>query len=328
MTEMLTLPVVPMRNSALLPGVSLPIAAGRPGTLRAIEAALKDPERRVFAVAQRQDGDDVAPERPLHDRHDRDARTPSSGGSAVSVWSSRASPAASRCASSPRKGYLEASVSEAGRDAARSTTRDPAFVALHREARERAAELGRKMGLPNEAIEQILAEVDEPGRLADVVAGYIDITIAERQSLLETLSVEDRLRRVLVHVQRQIDVLSAQEDIQSKVKEEIGSRQREVYLREQMRAIQKELGEGEGAQDEALKELRAKLDTLDAPRRGPQGSRPRVAAAHPDRPRVGRVAGDPHVPRDDRGAAVEQAQRRAPRRPDGVAGPRRRTTTG
>ncbi|MDQ5856986.1 MAG: endopeptidase La, partial [Acidobacteriota bacterium] len=94
-------------------------------------------------------------------------------------------------------------------------------------------------------------------------AGYIDIPAAERQALLETLSVEDRLRRVLVHVQRQIDVLSAQEDIQEKVKEELGGRQREMYLREQMKAIQKELGEGEGADDESLKELRAKLDALD-----------------------------------------------------------------
>jgi ATP-dependent Lon protease len=109
----------------------------------------------------------------------------------------------------------------------------------------------------------VLAEVDEPGRLADLTAGYIDIPPVERQALLETLAVEDRLRRVLVHVQRQIDVLSAQEDIQEKVKEELGGRQREMYLREQLKAIQKELGEGEGADDESLKELRAKLDALD-----------------------------------------------------------------
>ena len=101
-------------------------------------------------------------------------------------------------------------------------SRDPAFAGLHREARERAAELGKKLGLPDEAVEQILAEVDEPGRLADLVAGYLDIPVAAKQVLLETLSVEDRAAAVLVHVQRQIDVLSAQEDIQSKVKEEIG----------------------------------------------------------------------------------------------------------
>ena len=115
--------------------------------------------------------------------------------------------------------------------------------------RERAAELGRKLGLPEEAISQFLEGVQEPGPLADLVAGYLDIVPAEKQALLETLSVEDRLRRVLLHVQRQIEVLSAQEDIQSKVKEELGGRQREMYLREQMKAIQKELGDDDQSKE-------------------------------------------------------------------------------
>jgi ATP-dependent Lon protease len=66
----------------------------------------------------------------------------------------------------------------------------------------------------------------------------------------------------VIHVQRQLDVLSAQQDIQSKVKEELGGRQREAYLREQLRAIQKELGEGDESTDDALKELKSKLDAL------------------------------------------------------------------
>jgi ATP-dependent Lon protease len=163
-----------------------------------------------------------------------------------------------------KDGRLEATVQEA-KEMLALDPRDPAFVGLHHEVRERAAELGRKLGLPEEAISQFLEGVQEPGPLADLVAGYLDIVPAEKQALLETLSVEDRLRRVLLHVQRQIEVLSAQEDIQSKVKEELGGRQREMYLREQMKAIQKELGEGEGSEDESLKELRAKLDALALP---------------------------------------------------------------
>ena len=169
--------------------------------------------------------------------------------------------------------------------------RDPAFVGLHREARERAAELGKKLGLPEEAISQFLEGVQEPGQLADLVAGYLDIVPAEKQALLETLSVEDRLRRVLVHVQRQIDVLSAQEDIQSKVKEELGGRQREMYLREQLKAIQKELGEGEGAEDESLKELRAKLDALDLP----EDARKEVDREWPRLTRIGRESMESQV---------------------------------
>src|SRR6266404_7594758 len=79
--------------------------------------------------------------------------------------------------------------------------------------------------------------------------------------LLETLSVEERLRRVLVHVQRQIGVLDAQEDIKSQVQEELGERQREMFLREQLKTIQRELGEGDERDD--LQELREKLEALD-----------------------------------------------------------------
>src|SRR5260370_5800036 len=141
---------------------------------------------------------------------------------------------------------------------------DPAFVALHREARARAAELGEKAGLPEDAVSQVLEGVTDPGRFADLVAGYLDIKPAERQGLLETLSVEERLRRVLVHVQRQIGVLEAQEHIQSQVQEELGERPREMFLREQLKAIKKELGEGEeGGGD--LAELRKRFEGIELP---------------------------------------------------------------
>ncbi len=94
-------------------------------------------------------------------------------------------------------------------------SQDPAFVALFRELRERAAELGTKSGLPEEVVQQVLEGVEEPGRLADLVAGYTDLSKQQRQMLLETLSVEERMRRVLVHVQRQLNVLEAQEDIKT-----------------------------------------------------------------------------------------------------------------
>jgi len=262
MAETHNLPVVPMRNSVLFPGVGLPINAGRPGTLKAIDAAVNRADKRVFAVSQRQDGDEVAPERLYTIGTIATIGSVQRGlGGIRLLLQGESRGIALRYVA--RDGYLEATVQEA-REMTPLDSRDAAFLALHREARERAAELGKKMGLPEEAVNQILAEVDEPGRLADFVAGYIDIPAADRQALLETLSVEDRLRRVLVHVQRQIDVLSAQEDIQEKVKEELGGRQREMYLREQMKAIQKELGEGEGA-DDSLTELHAKLDALELP---------------------------------------------------------------
>ncbi|MBC8647750.1 MAG: LON peptidase substrate-binding domain-containing protein, partial [Thermoanaerobaculia bacterium] len=217
MSETLTLPVVPMRSSVLLPGVGLPIAAGRMPTLRGIEAALNTPERQVFAVAQRQDGDSVTPESLYTIGTIATIGSVQRGlGSIRLVLEGKSRGIALRVVQQ-KNGYLEATVQQAT-EMLPLNPRDPAFVGLHREVRDRAAELGRKAGLPEEAIEQILAEVNEPGRLADLVAGYVDVSPVERQALLETLSVEDRLRRVLVHVQRQIEVLSAQEDIQSKVK--------------------------------------------------------------------------------------------------------------
>ena len=262
MPETLNLPVVPMKNAVLLPGVNFPITAGRPATLRAIEAALNDKDRRVFAVAQRQVTEGEAVSADSLFTIGTIATVGSiqrSLGSVLLLLEGKARGIATRYVS--KQGRLEATVQEAS-DMLAIDPRDPAFIALHHEVRERAAELGRKMGLPDEAITQFLEGVQEPGGLADLVAGYLDIPSGEKQALLETLSVEDRLRRVLLHVQKQIEVLSAQEDIQSKVKEELGGRQREMYLREQMKAIQKELGEGEGGEDESLKELRAKLEAL------------------------------------------------------------------
>ena len=141
---------------------------------------------------------------------------------------------------------------------------DPAFEALHKEIRERAAELGERRGLPEEVVHQVLDSVTEPGRFADLVAGYIELPVAEKQGLLETLSVEERLRRVLVHVQRQIGLLEAQEEIKSQVQEELGERQREMYLREQLKAIQKELGDDDQAKE--VSELRDKLTKLNLPK--------------------------------------------------------------
>ncbi|MGE5231216.1 MAG: endopeptidase La, partial [Deltaproteobacteria bacterium] len=164
---------------------------------------------------------------------------------------------------SEKDGYIQAVVRDA-EELLPLNPEEPAFVALHREARARAAELGQKSGLPEEVVQQVLAGVNEPGRFADLVAGYIDITPSQRQALLETLSVEERLRRVLVHLQRQISLADAQEDIKSQVQEELGERQREMFLREQLKQIQKELGEGEEGASE-LEELKQKLAALDLP---------------------------------------------------------------
>ena len=261
MTERLTLPVLPLRDLVLFPGVSSPINAGRPGTLRAIERALKDEQRLIFTVAQR-DGGDVATPGNLHTlgtvaRIGQIQR--GLGGIQLLLHGEYR---ASALHYQEREGQIEAVVARSD-DIPPDDLMDPLFQAMYKEARERAAELGQKSGLPEDVVQQVLASVTEPGQFADMVAAYLDIKPVERQALLETLPVDTRLRKVLVHIQRQIEVVDAQEEIKSQVQEEIGERQREMYLREQMKAIHRELGDTDDEKE--FDELREKLEALQLP---------------------------------------------------------------
>jgi len=261
MFERQMLPVLPLREVVLFPGVAQPIGAGRPATLRAIEAAVKSESRLIFAVSQRENVDQVAPAGLyILGTIARISQIQRGLGGVQLLLQGEARGTALQYVETG--GHLEAVVREA-EELPPLKADDPAFVGLYREARERAAELGQKSGLPEDVVKQVLEGVSDPGRFADLVAGYLDIKPGERQALLETLSVEERVRRVLVHVQRQIGVLDAQEEIKSQVQEEIGERQREMFLREQMKAIRKELGEEGEAGD--VDELRKRLAALELP---------------------------------------------------------------
>ena len=265
MAQRQTLPVLPLRGTVIFPGLTAPIAAGRPGTLRAIEAALKS-ERLVFAVAQRDNTDEPTPDilysMGVIARIGQIQR--GLGGVQLLLQGEQR---ATSLQYSTTEGYLTAVVMPV-EEMKPANEDDPSFIALHKELRERAAELGERRGLPEEVVHQVLDAVTDPGRFADLVAGYIELPPPEKQGLLETLSVEERLRRVLVHVQRQIGLLEMQEEIKSQVQEELGERQREMYLREQMKAIQKELGDDD--QSKEIAELRDKLNKLQLPREARQ----------------------------------------------------------
>src|SRR3989454_5323346 len=184
MSERLTLPVLPLREVVLFPGVSAPVGAGRPTTLRAIEAALKSDSRLIFAVAQRENVDTVSPE-VLY----------TTGTIAKISQIQRGLGGVQLLLHGERRGmalhytdngrYLEAGVREAD-DLPPLNAEGPAFVGLHPVARERAAELGQRSGLPEEVVRQVIEEVTDPGRLADLVARYLEIQPAEPQGPLQT----------------------------------------------------------------------------------------------------------------------------------------------
>jgi ATP-dependent Lon protease len=261
MSERVVLPVLPLRETVVFPGVAVPISAGRPGTLQAIEVALQG-DRRLFAVAQKENREEVESDNLYEIGTIVRVAQVQRGVGGMQLLIQGETRALALAYSPAADGGLSATVREMA-EIAPATPEDAAFEALYREVRERSAELGRRRGIPTEMLQQFLDGVREPGPFADMVAFYIEADPATKQRVLETLPVEDRLRTLLVLVERQLAMLEAQEDIQQQVQEELGERQREMLLREQLKAIQRELGEDSEGQDAV--ELRERLDALGLP---------------------------------------------------------------
>ncbi|MDM8166634.1 endopeptidase La [Roseovarius sp.] len=114
-----------------------------------------------------------------------------------------------------------------------------------------------KKNIPEEALSAV-AESEEPAKLADLVAGHLGIEVAQKQELLETLSVSERLEKVYGLMQGEMSVLQVEKKIKTRVKSQMERTQREYYLNEQMKAIQKELGDGEDGEGE-IAELEEKI---------------------------------------------------------------------
>ena len=114
-----------------------------------------------------------------------------------------------------------------------------------------------KKNIPEEALAAV-TETTEPAKLADLVAGHLGIEVRQKQELLETLSVTERLEKVYGLMQGEMSVLQVEKKIKTRVKSQMERTQREYYLNEQMKAIQKELGDGEEGQNEVA-ELEARI---------------------------------------------------------------------
>ncbi len=259
MSRRFTLPVMPLRDTVVYPGVAVPISAGRPGTVEAVQEALEG-DRRLFAVAQNENQDDPDPQilyavgtvvRIIQTHRVR-------GGIQLLVQGESRARAVAYV--DDGEAMLRATLVPMERHALPDPA-DPSVTALDSELRERAAELGTRRGVSAEALNQLIQGVDDPGSFADLVAFYLDLPTDEKQELLETLGDEDRMRAALVAVERELVRIDAQEDIQAKVQEELGERQREMLLREQMKQIRKELGE-EGDRDD-VEELRDRIAQLE-----------------------------------------------------------------
>ncbi len=259
MGERFDLPVLPLKETVVYPGVAIPIAAGRPGTVAAVQEALEG-DRRLFAVSQREPAEEPTEEvlyrvgtvvRVLQAHRAR-------GGLQLLVQGDQRAEAVSY--EGGGKELLRAGLVGLDRVPPKGPEA-PAFQALDKELRDRAAELGTRRGVPAEALNQLIQGVDEPGSFADLVAFYLDLPTADKQKLLEVLDDEERMQRALVAVERELARIEAQEEIQARVQEELGERQREMLLREQMKQIRRELGDED--EKEELEELRSRIEALE-----------------------------------------------------------------
>jgi len=242
--------LVPMRNVVLFPHVLMPITVGRAKSIAAVEYAL-DSSAQIGIVLQRDPAID-----------DPDLHALFGMGTVVNIVRYLSSADGLRHAvcqgverfgiEEPVGGYpfLAARIRRIGDPAEVSTEAE----ALGMQLRERTVEiLSLLPGVPAE-LAHALQATRAPSQLADIVASLLDTEVSEKQMLLETIGAEERLKKVLEILSRRIEVLRLSQEIGARTKENLEDRERKFLLREQLKTIQKELGESD-SDDQEIEQL-------------------------------------------------------------------------
>jgi ATP-dependent Lon protease len=248
------LPVLTLRNTVLFPGSIVPLGIGRPKTVRLVEEGIKE-NGLVAVVAQRDpDVDDPMPA-DLYTmgcaaRLVKLVKASKDNFSVVVQGLSRVQ-LNEYTQSQP---YLKARISAVDDVSYNPVEAEALTMSLKKTAREVLRLIPE---LPPSAAE-LLERVDDPSVLVDLVASNVDATVEEKQIVLETVELVGRMRRVLEFLSRQLEVLKLSNKISSQVKGEMSKTQREYYLRQQLKAIKDELGEGDDEGDD-LVDLEARV---------------------------------------------------------------------
>ena len=236
-----TIPVLPLRDVVVYPNMVIPLFVGREKSIKALEAAMLD-KKQIFLVAQRKSAnDDPSPEDLFN------VGTISSvlqllklpdGTVKVLVEGEQRSKVISY---SQDGGFLAAVLENIDElsDAFKVQEIEIMMRSLMSQF-EQYIKLNKK--IPPEVLGS-LASIEEPGRLADTIAAHLSLKIEDKQDLLETLDVGTRLERLMAAIENEIDLLQVEKRVRGRVKRQMEKSQREYYLNEQMKAIQKELGE-------------------------------------------------------------------------------------
>ena len=249
-----TLAVLPLRDIVVFPHMIVPLFVGREKSVRALEAVMKD-DKQILLIAQKNATQDdpsvddiyrvgtVSTILQLLKLPDGTVKVLVEGGKRAKITGFKETEA-----------YFEAIVEpmpDTGTDRKDLETLGRSVVTQF----EQYIKLNKKIA-PEVLVS--LNQISEPSKLADTVASHLNLKIPEKQEILEVAKVADRLEKVFGHMESEMGVLQVEKKIRSRVKKQMEKTQREYYLNEQLKAIHKELGEGEDGKDENA-ELEAKI---------------------------------------------------------------------
>jgi ATP-dependent Lon protease len=255
------LPILPLRNSVLFPASVVPVNVGRPRSVRLIEEAFGTDRPTIGVVAQKRPEAEDPTFEELHAigtvaRVLKVIRLSSGNYSVVLQGVARMR----LLEGVERHPTLRARIERIHEPPVRSVETDALAVHLRTAMRK----LGELLpGQPREA-SQVLDNVQEAGALADLIASNLPIGTDAKQAVLELLDVRERLRRVMDLVGRQSEVYKVKKEISTMVQEEMSRSQREYLLRQQMKAIRRELGETDDDEDD-IENLRERIARAELP---------------------------------------------------------------
>jgi len=256
--QSLTLPLLPLRDIVVFPQMIVPLFVGREKSVVALEKAM-EADKEIFLVTQLDPAEDDPARDDLYDigvvatvlqmlkLPDGTVRVLVEGQYRAHLDSVEGS-----------EGHLVASVARR-EDGEASGTETEAMMRSVADQFEGYAKLNKK--LPAETPMQ-MREITDPGRLADFVAANISVKVADKQSLLVETDPMKRLEMVFAFMEGELGVLQVEKKIRGRVKRQMEKTQREYYLNEQLKAIQRELGNGDGDEADELAELAGKIAKL------------------------------------------------------------------
>jgi ATP-dependent Lon protease len=247
-------PVLPLRDIVVFPGMIVPLFVGREKSVKALEEVMKD-DKQILLIAQKNASqDDPGPDDiytigtlgtvlQLLKLPDDTVKVLVEGGRRVKI-----------VGYTGKSEFFEANAIDMEEAPAEASELQAAARTVVSEF-ENYVKLNKKV--PPEVVVSI-NKIEEPAKLADTISAHLALKVAEKQQLLELDSVSKRLERILGLMEGEIGVLQVEKKIRNRVKRQMEKTQREYYLNEQMKAIQKELGETEDGRDE-ISELEKRI---------------------------------------------------------------------